>query len=92
MAGIISYPDPQVRLLPLFPTLTLSPLLSQAAAFKMAPLVAMVAVLVTCRAGLVKGVVAMASTVSAGCGAWPGVGSLGPWVTVSLACLCGVAN
>ncbi len=58
MTRIVSYPDPRVGLLPLFPTLALSPPLGLATVFKMSLLVAMVAVLVACRAGLITGAVA----------------------------------
>ncbi len=78
MTRIASYPDLQASLLPL------SPLFGAAAALEMGFLVAMVAVLVACRAGLVTCAVAMASAVSADCRAGPGAGSLGPWVPGSL--------
>ncbi len=81
MTRIISYSDPQVSLLPVFPTLTLSPFLSPAAPFKMSPLVA-----VMCGARLIAGAVAMASTVGTDHGAQTGGGSLGPLALGKLFC------
>ncbi len=72
LTRIVGYLDLQATLLLFFPALALSPLFGLATAFEMAPLVTRVAVLATCREGLLMHTVAMVSAEL--------MLELGPWV------------